>query len=263
MLGFCNQGKEMSTAYALSASLEDYLETIFLLVQRNRVARSRDIARRLEVNRSSVTGALKSLAEKGLVNYERYGYITLTEQGDRVARDVVRRHETLKDFFVKVLAVNEVEADKAACQMEHAIPRHIVERLIDFAEFVEICPRAGSRWVHGLGYQCREAPFKKETCERCIEHCLDDLKKKKQSGAMSMSVALKDLKPGEKGQIESVGGTGAVGRRILDMGVTRGSLVEVVRVAPLGDPVEVKVKGYRLTLRKNEAAAITVKKIED
>ena len=77
-----------------------------------------------------------------------------------------------------------------------------------------------------------------------------------------MSMTLKDLKPGEKGQIGKVIGNSAVKRRIRDMGVTTGSLVEVVRVAPLGDPIDVKVKGYHLSLRKTEAGDIEVKKFE-
>ena len=65
----------------LSASLEDYLEAIFHLSAQSKVARSKDIAELLEVSRSSVTGALKTLSEKGLVNYKPYGFITLTDIG--------------------------------------------------------------------------------------------------------------------------------------------------------------------------------------
>jgi Fe2+ transport system protein FeoA len=76
-----------------------------------------------------------------------------------------------------------------------------------------------------------------------------------------MSIPLSELKPGQKGQIEKVAGDGAVKRRIRDMGVTTGSLVEVVRVAPMGDPIDVKIKGYHLSLRKQEAADIQVKEV--
>ena len=69
---------------------------------------------------------------------------------------------------------------------------------------------------------------------------------------------LSDLKPGEKGKISQVGGSGQVHRRILDMGVVPRARIEVQRVAPLGDPIEVKVKGYYLSLRKEEAANIYV-----
>ena len=69
---------------------------------------------------------------------------------------------------------------------------------------------------------------------------------------------LSELKSKERGKIVKVGGRGGVHRRILDMGVVSGTLVEVQRVAPLGDPIEIRVRGYNLTLRKEEAANIQV-----
>ena len=108
----------MATTVELSASLEVYLEAIFHIVEKKHVARSRDIAKRLNVSRSSVTGALQSLAEKGLINYEPYEAITLTRGGRSVAKDIVRRHEVLRDFLVKVLSVDAVKADQAAGLME-------------------------------------------------------------------------------------------------------------------------------------------------
>ena len=69
---------------------------------------------------------------------------------------------------------------------------------------------------------------------------------------------LRELKTGERGKIVKVGGGGSIHRRLLDMGLVSGSDVEVERVAPLGDPIEVRIKGYHLTLRKEEAANIYV-----
>lgn len=71
-------------------------------------------------------------------------------------------------------------------------------------------------------------------------------------------MTLAELKPGETGRIVRVGSVGSIRRRIVDMGATSGTNVTVVKVAPLGDPIEVKIKGYSLTLRKEEAEAITV-----
>jgi Fe2+ transport system protein FeoA len=70
--------------------------------------------------------------------------------------------------------------------------------------------------------------------------------------------ALTDLKPGQRGIISKVGGSGQIRRRILDMGVVPQTEVGVERVAPLGDPIEVRIKGYHLSLRKEEAANIYV-----
>ncbi len=69
---------------------------------------------------------------------------------------------------------------------------------------------------------------------------------------------LRELKPGESGKVIKISGSGSVHRRILDMGIVKGSEIEVERVAPLGDPIEIKVKGYHLSLRKEEAANIFI-----
>ncbi len=248
----------MATTVKLSASLEDYLEAIFHLVAGKQVARSRDIAGRLQVNRSSVTGALQALANKGLVNYEPYEAVTLTAGGKAVASDIVRRHEVLRDFLVKVLAVDPAKADQAACRMEHAVPTPVLERLIEFVEFVEVCPRGGAKWIRGFGYHCEQSD--PEVCERCISSCLQDVAKKKSDAksANTTVVALKELSPGQRGKVTRVRGRGEIYKRLLDMGVTPGSLVEMRRVAPLGDPLEIKVRGYYLSLRKQEAEKIAV-----
>jgi len=69
---------------------------------------------------------------------------------------------------------------------------------------------------------------------------------------------LTELEPGEKGRIVKIGGTGGIHRRLLDMGLVSGSEVKMERVAPLGDPIEIKIKGYNLSLRKEEASSIQV-----
>jgi Fe2+ transport system protein FeoA len=69
---------------------------------------------------------------------------------------------------------------------------------------------------------------------------------------------LSELKPKERGKIVRVAGGSGIHQRLLDMGLVSGSEVEVERVAPLGDPMQVRIKGYYLTLRKEEAASIQV-----
>lgn len=69
---------------------------------------------------------------------------------------------------------------------------------------------------------------------------------------------LSELKPGQRGKIAKISAKGSVRRRILDMGVVKGVDIEMERVAPLGDPIEVRIKGYHLSLRKEEASDIHV-----
>ena len=69
---------------------------------------------------------------------------------------------------------------------------------------------------------------------------------------------LRDVKVGESCTVAALTGTGALKRRIMDMGLTKGTQVYVRKVAPLGDPVELTVRGYELSIRKDEAASIEV-----
>ncbi|MFZ5969277.1 MAG: FeoA family protein [Bacillota bacterium] len=73
-----------------------------------------------------------------------------------------------------------------------------------------------------------------------------------------MERTLKDLKPGDSGTVAMIKGKGVMKRRLMDMGVTKGTAITVERVAPLGDPIEVKVKGYNLTFRKEDAENIII-----
>jgi ferrous iron transport protein A len=70
--------------------------------------------------------------------------------------------------------------------------------------------------------------------------------------------ALAELAPGERGRVVSVAGDADAARRLMDLGLIRGTTVEVIRRAPLGDPMEVKLRGFMLTLRRAEAEHITV-----
>jgi len=127
----------MAQSRPLTASLEDYLEAIFCLVQERRVARAKEIAARLNVSMSSVTGALHSLSARGLVNHEPYSHVTLTEEGRRAAERVVSRHNALCRFLTDVLGVNEVRAEESACRMEHVVDAEVLARLVELADFVQ------------------------------------------------------------------------------------------------------------------------------
>ena len=111
----------MTKETALSESLEDYLETILELQTSNTVARSKDIAEKLDIKRGSVTGMLKKLAAQELINYEPYGYVTLTSKGEKIAKEIEGRHIVLKDFLFRLVGVDEETADQTACRMEHAM----------------------------------------------------------------------------------------------------------------------------------------------
>ncbi len=132
---------------SLSASLEDYLEAIFNLSGESNEARSKDIAKLLGVSRSSVTGALRILKEKGLAYYEPYYSITLTKSGRKAAAEIARKHNILKSFFINVLGIEADTAQRAACKAEHTMGPEIITRLLSSIEFVTKNGEKGSNWA--------------------------------------------------------------------------------------------------------------------
>ena len=153
----------------LTESAQSYLEVIFDLEITQKVARAKDIAERLGVQRGSVSGALKSLEEKGLINYQPYSFITLTEIGREIAAEIVHRHAVLKDFLLNVLQIDEETADATACRMEHVIDKKTVERLVCFIEYINTCPRAGKEWLESFINFCKADEKSRQKCQSCID----------------------------------------------------------------------------------------------
>ena len=230
----------------LSASLEDYLEAIFNLAGESGTARSKDIAKTLSVAKSSVTGALRLLAKKELVNYKPYGYVTLTDSGLAEAARVARKHNIIKSFFVNILGVDTDLAQEAACKAEHVLGPAVISRLLDFTAFLNEISRKS----------CPVADEFKKFSKNRLQN--SDFSRKEISKVNGI-IGLNEVKPGQKARIVNIIGRSGVNKRIADMGVVPGTTVEVQRVAPLGDPIDVKLKGYHLSLRKEEASKIMVK----
>ncbi|MDV3104035.1 metal-dependent transcriptional regulator [Thermococcus waiotapuensis] len=120
---------------------EEYLETIYLLHRNKGVIRVKDIARALRVKPPSVVDALKKLSEKGLVEYEKYDRILLTDKGREIAESTYLKHGLLTEFFIEVLGIPPEIAEHDACQFEHYVHDITVERIREFAQFIrEQCP---------------------------------------------------------------------------------------------------------------------------
>src|SRR5512143_2334664 len=96
----------------MSSPLEDYLETIYLLVQEHGFARVKDIARARDVKAATVSIALRKLAELDLVRYERREYIALSAEGEEAGRRVFSRHRILARFFEEVLGMPTASASE-------------------------------------------------------------------------------------------------------------------------------------------------------
>ena len=142
--------------------MEDYLETIVFLREKNKVARVRDISNTLNVRAPSVTSALASLSKNNLVIHERYGYVQLTPEGERLAEIIVKKHKILIKFLTKILNINSKIATEDACKMEHSISPQTFEKLTKFMEFIETSPTEGRpQWLKGFDYYIKTGKRRK------------------------------------------------------------------------------------------------------
>ncbi|HID97696.1 MAG TPA: metal-dependent transcriptional regulator [Thermodesulfobacteriaceae bacterium] len=247
----------MTDTMALTESLEDYLEAIYLIIREKKAVRAKDIAQRLSVSNASVTGALRALAKRKFLNYSPYDVITFTPEGEKVAREVARRHEVLRDFLVKVLAVEYQQADEAACKLEHGISPDIINRFVQFVEFIEICPLGGEKLIDGFRRHMKCGAGKGK-CDVCLDIVREHIDSDSEGPEAVKKNSLAFLKEGEKTVIRKIRAKGALRKRLLEMGLTPGAMVEVERIAPMGDPVEVKVRGYHISLRRDEVQKVEV-----
>ncbi|MCL1973089.1 MAG: metal-dependent transcriptional regulator [Endomicrobia bacterium] len=121
--------KKEQTIIKLSAALENYLETVAALKKEKKYARIGDIAKALDVKSSSVNVAINFLAENGLVVHEKYGYVDLTEEGERTAAEIQRKHDILYKFLNDILFIDADVAAEEACEIEHAVSDKTILKL--------------------------------------------------------------------------------------------------------------------------------------
>jgi DtxR family Mn-dependent transcriptional regulator len=169
-------GANNSSQVTLTAQLEDYLETIAELQEADHVARAKDIADKLEITRGTVTSALRSLREKGLINYQPYSHITLTEAGHKLADRIIHRHRVVSRYLHEVLKLPVEVAEENACRAEHVLDRRVIDRLICHMQFLEKCPRMDTVWEESFENFCSgDDEPDPDTCRDCVGRCMAKL----------------------------------------------------------------------------------------
>lgn len=121
----------------LSVSLEDYIEEIYKQVLKDGKAKVTAIAQSLGVKKASVTGALNTLLEKKLINYAPYSPIILTQTGEKIAKNILKKHENLTEFFTEVLGATKAEALDVACKMEHIVSEKLFENMMKLTQYAK------------------------------------------------------------------------------------------------------------------------------
>lgn len=231
-------------------SCEDYLKTIYDLSRSGKPVSTSEISRSLKIAPASVTEMLKKLSEKNYVQYSPYHGTKLSIEGRRLAEKMARKHRLLERFLCDLLKIDRVKVHSQACEMEHVLSDDAEESLCRLLKHPDRCPDDGQT-IPPCDLQIR-------SCEECMQlhnQGLEEVGKHNQS-----LVSICDLRDGQSGKVTFIRGGHNVLRRLLDMGLTPGTRISVVRIAPLEGPVEIRVRGSRLALGRGIASKVFVEK---
>lgn len=114
----------------IQESGENYLETILILQERNKMVRSIDIARELGYTKPSISRAVSVLKSNGYIYVDGAGYITLTDKGETLAEKIYNRHKTLTSYLIRI-GVDSVTAEQDACRIEHIISDQTFDKITE------------------------------------------------------------------------------------------------------------------------------------
>jgi DtxR family Mn-dependent transcriptional regulator len=215
----------------ISPVVEEYLEAIYRLEEREGLAKTSALVKELGVAFGTVTNTIRRLEEEGLVIHESYKGIRLTEKGRKVAIDVIRYHRLSERLLTDILKVDWSEVHEEACKLEHGISEEVARAIEARLGHPKSCP-------HG-----NPIPDKRGII---VLEKLEDLA---------------NLKPGEEATIVRIVREDPEFLRYLsELGLLPGAKVYVEEKAPFNGPIAVRVMGSRYAISLDVASAIKVKR---
>lgn len=235
----------------ISPEIQEYMETICKLRKNGTPVGVNEIAAYLKIVPSTVTAVVNRLVRGGYVTYSPEGVMP-TDAGLKLGLKMNRKHRLLESFLYNVLKIGKDRVHGEACEMEHSLSDNAEAALCRFVGHPDTCPD-----------DCQpippcDLPF--ASCEDCMKSRVDGLE---QVGKRKENlVAVADLKEHDEGRVVFVRGDSKVLRRLLDMGITTGTPLHIIKSAPFGGPVEVAVRGSKLALGRDIAADVFVEAIK-
>lgn len=121
----------------ITSTLEDYLEFIHNRIAQEKIIKAVDIANEFNVSRPTVSEALIKLADMDLIIYEGRRGIKITKKGMDQAKKTIKKHNSLFNFFTKILKIDPALADKNACKIEHVIDDELIKKLNEYIKKYE------------------------------------------------------------------------------------------------------------------------------
>jgi len=226
--------------------IEEYLEAIYDIAGKDGTAKTTEIAERLQNAPASVTEVFQRMERNGLVHYEPHKGASLAKKGLKIAMKLKRKHRLLEVFLARFLHLPHEKIHDQACKMEHTIS--------DETE-IALCKSLGGPTECPHGSPIPPCNLDVKNCEECLAEQTITLETREKD-----ITAITSLKPGQKAKIAFIrGGQGAI-QRLCDLGLTNGTVVSLVRSAPMNGPLEICVRGCKLVIGKGIAEKIFVQK---
>jgi len=215
----------------ISPSIEEYLENIYRLEQKESLARTKQLAERMHVGLGTITNTVEMLERQGLIVHRPYKGIKLTGEGRRTALDVIRRHRLAERFLTDILDVDWSRAHEPACRLEHGLTEEVIQPLRRILGHPKTCP-------HGNPIPTRCGGITEEKLESLI-----------------------DLKPKERGTIVKITEEDRdLLQHLRSLGLVLGTCVSVEEKITFDGSVVVKRDEVEHSLSSKVASAIWVKK---
>jgi DtxR family Mn-dependent transcriptional regulator len=217
----------------ISAVIEEYLECIYRLQEKNGVARTNDIVKELKVVPGTVTNIIRWLKKKGLVIHQPYKGAKLTRKGRKIAIQVIRKHRLSERLLTDILHIEWDKVHEIACKLEHSITEEIIKPLEKALKHPKTCP-------HG-----NPIPT---ACGGITEEKL---------------VPLTNFAIGRKGTIAKITEERMdLLQYLSSLGIMPGALIEILEKTPFNGPITVKVGLTRHALSRQIASIIQVKQLD-
>jgi len=215
----------------ISPSVEEYLENIYKIEEKESLARTKDLAEKMCVGLGTITNTVEMLERQGLAVHRPYKGIKLTEEGRRIALDVIRRHRLAERLLTDILEMDWSRAHEPACRLEHGLTEEVIKPLGRILGHPKTCP-------HGNPIPTR--------CGGIIEE---------------KSESLIDLKPKERGTIVKITEEDHdLLHHLRSLGLVIGTSVRVEEKISFDGSVVVKFNDIEHSLGSKVASAIWVKK---
>ena len=229
-------------------STQDYLKAVYNLARNGDLVSTTEISQKLDVAPASVTEMLKKLAQDGYIKYSPYHGSTLTEKGLQEAQKVTRKHRLLEKFLSDVLHIGKDKVHTEACQMEHALSDEAEESLCRLLKHPDTCSDDGKT------IPACDLPF--SNCEECIKLHNQGLRRSWQTKHKLNFNPRTERREIWQNQFHPRRTQSSPAT--LRHGLTPGTRIKVIKVAPLDGPVEVAVRGSKLALGQDIACNVFV-----